>query len=65
MVKTVYPYKEDINKIRHYSDNPDMDLLQVETGKVYDGSGAVDVFPCEYNYNETPKIQEENVDFLN
>lgn len=47
--------------IRHYSDENLM-ILQLETGETY--AEAIDLFPCEYTYEETNEpieIDEEAV----
>ena len=40
------------NWIRHYSDDPNMGVLQKDTGLIYDE--AVDIYPTEHTYEEVP-----------
>ena len=51
-------YLKDGKLIRHYSDKGVM-LLQVETGVMY--SDPIDVVPCQYIYEETDVLIEEEV----
>lgn len=49
-----HPYIDEngepyFDKVRHYSDDGKQ-IMQVETGKVYDE--AVDIYPCPYTYVE-------------
>lgn len=47
----------DNTRVRHYSDR-NLQILQVETGIVYDE--AIDILPCRYTYTETDiPIDEE------
>ena len=62
MIIEQYPYIDEYgtardNLIRHYSDDETKNLLQVETGIVYED--AVDVYPCRYTYKEVDKPAEE------
>ena len=50
MVIPDYPYNNDPNLIRQYSDLH-LKIKQVETGAIYDE--AIDVYPCRYSYVET------------
>ena len=59
MILTEYPYQGNARLIRTHTDNPDMELQQVETGRVYDE--AIDVYPCKFTYREIEKTDEENV----
>lgn len=59
MIKTEYPYNNNSNLIRTYSDEGKK-IIQVETGKVFDD--AVDLYPCKYTYiEEVP--EDEQVDY--
>lgn len=65
MIKQQYPYidwndQPHDNLIRTYSDDETKNILQVETGIVYDD--AVDVYPCRYTYEEVDKPAEELVE---
>ena len=62
MIKT--ELLKDGTLIRHYS-TEGMRLLQVETGTMYDE--AIDIFPCQYTYEETeiPAEQDELADAIN
>ena len=57
MISTEYPYKGNARLIRTHTDDPDMVLQQVETGRVYDE--AIDVYPCKFTYREIEKADEE------
>ena len=50
MVIPDYPYDNNPNLIRQYSDLH-LKIRQVETDAVYDE--AIDVYPCRYHYEET------------
>ena len=50
MIITEYPYNNNENLIKHYSDEGNY-IVQNETGRKY--SVAVDVYPCRYTYTET------------
>lgn len=56
MIRTEYPYNENKNSIRTYSDD-NMKIKQLETGNIYDE--AIDVYPCGYTYVETNELIEE------
>lgn len=51
-------FDERPNLVRHYSDEGKQ-ILQKETGKVYDE--AIDTIPCRYTYEETDTyiVEEE------
>lgn len=49
MIVTEYPYKGNPRLVRTYSDSG-KDLLQVETGHVYDE--AIDTYPRRFTYVE-------------
>lgn len=49
MIKTEYPYSGDPRLVRTYSDEG-KELLQTETGRVYDE--AIDTYPCRFTYRE-------------
>ena len=55
MILTEYPYQGNARLIRTHTDDPDMVLQQVETGRVYDE--AIDVYPCKFTYLETDKTE--------
>lgn len=62
MLKTQYPYfdengVEHFEFVKHYTDNPDKILLQVETGCLYEE--AIDLYPCRFTYQEVDKPVEE------
>ena len=62
MIITQYPYIDDFGHerfglVRFYSDNPDMNLQQVETGFIY--SEAIDAYPSRYTYIEIEKEKNE------
>ena len=64
MIKTQYPYVDDegvthSNLIKTYTDNPNMDIKQVETGCIY--SEAIDIYPCKFTYVEVEKEPEPEV----
>ena len=50
MIKIEYPYNNNSNLIRHYSDEK-FKIRQIETSIIYDE--AVDLYPCRYTYEET------------
>lgn len=50
MVKTEYPYNNNENLVKTYSDEGNY-IVQNETGRKY--SIAVDAYPCRYTYSET------------
>lgn len=51
------------NLIRTYSDDETKNLLQVETGIVYDD--AIDTYPCRYTYEEVDKPEvDENLEMI-
>ncbi len=54
MIVTEYPYQGNPRLVRTYSDSG-KELLQVETGHVYDA--AVDTYPCRFTYMETEKAE--------
>lgn len=61
MIRTEYPYDNNLNLIRTYSDSG-LKIIQVETGIVFDD--AVDLYPCKYTYiEEVP--EDEQVDYGN
>ena len=49
MLYEEYPYNDNENLIRHYSDT--YTIIQVETGNEY--GEAIDRYPCEYTYVES------------
>jgi len=62
MIKTQHPFFDENGIehpefIKHYTDDPDKILLQVETGYLYDE--AIDLFPCQFTYQEVDKPVEE------
>ena len=53
MLKIEYPYNNNENLIRHYSDEGYL-ICQMDTGIEY--IEAVDVYPCKYTYVETEHL---------
>lgn len=61
MIRTEYPYDNNLNLIRTYSDSG-LKIIQVETGIVFED--AVDLYPCKYTYIEEI-IEDEQTDNSN
>jgi len=52
-----YPYNENPNLIRHYSDE-NFIIRQIETGNEY--GEAIDLYPCKYTYVESENPLEKD-----
>ena len=50
MVVEEYPYDNNENLVRHYSD-AGFTIIQNETGEEY--GEAIDLYPCKYTYSES------------
>ena len=59
MLYEEYPYNDNPNLIRHYSDT--YTIIQVETGNEY--GEAIDKYPCEYTYVESDNPLDEEDEY--
>lgn len=55
-VQTEYPYNNNNDLIRHYSDD-NRTVIQVETGNEY--GEAIDSYPCRYTYVEGDPVDDD------
>ena len=65
MIHTQQPFIDDegvehADLIKHWTDDENKVLLQVETGYVY--GEAIDLYPCPYTYEEIDKPKEDEED---